>query len=696
MEAPEDLYPITLPAGVVELRIHGVSGTPPEDLLRDFPIRVAGDARSGFYRAETGEPEEEGVIEAYSWGGLTSASRLTAAWLLVLPFALLNVAGWMAPLGAGAERYRSKIRLLGVVLSAFVGVASFNVFRVVLTPDTTSWMPDWLETAVNKWAAEINTRLFLAALLSGVLVASLFALTRIRSSDEDLAVTAPSVEYVAAASTLSDGLLHVAGGLSMIALVVGHSSDSWYAVALSLLTLAVVLWAILVAMANPVVAAALAGLAGTLWVWASVVTLRSESISTAVESIELAFAGVVLSAVGLVVAALIVSWSSGGTGIGPAFATFAFAAAASAASGIVLAVDRKQSLVSIDLTTFVFAVTALAVATAFFADWKPAVVPSTALERAIRLRSAVWGLVGTLRVAGLGLIAVFFVFGGLYVFSELPDPRDSSWAAVAWLLPILVAFAAGRRVGMALVIGGAALWLFLDRWVIEPFCNVGGCESPEGDLASTLANAFLFVASYATAVVPVLAVGWFLVRASSARSNRRAVGVFWDLVNYWPRSYHPWAPVPYVMRAVTDLANRIAFLTGQGNAVVISAHSQGAVIAMPLIEELSASLDPESLALVRLMTYGNLLDRHYAALFPRSFNSDTFGVVSAAVGGHWQNLWRDTDPLGANIVALNDDSTMVTSDGPNGTLLTHSDYQYSQAQYLAALAALGVPATPAD
>nr|BFE78695.1 hypothetical protein GCM10020093_012960 [Planobispora longispora] len=37
--------------------------------------------------------------EAYVWGGLTSGSRSRAFWLLMLPFALANIAFYMTPAG---------------------------------------------------------------------------------------------------------------------------------------------------------------------------------------------------------------------------------------------------------------------------------------------------------------------------------------------------------------------------------------------------------------------------------------------------------------------------------------------------------------------------------------------------------------------------------------------------------------------
>lgn len=90
----------------VELRVHGVSGTPPQSLL-DRPLvhQVAGDRIAGFYvprlAAEStdaaprpGAPEQPDAPElvGYCWGGLTSGSPGRALWLLLLPFTFLNVA----------------------------------------------------------------------------------------------------------------------------------------------------------------------------------------------------------------------------------------------------------------------------------------------------------------------------------------------------------------------------------------------------------------------------------------------------------------------------------------------------------------------------------------------------------------------------------------------------------------------------
>ena len=74
--------------GWTELRVHGVSGTPPEEILQHPHVRrVAGDAEAGFYRRRWESPltsadTADDRQEAYSWGGLTAGKGQRALWLL--------------------------------------------------------------------------------------------------------------------------------------------------------------------------------------------------------------------------------------------------------------------------------------------------------------------------------------------------------------------------------------------------------------------------------------------------------------------------------------------------------------------------------------------------------------------------------------------------------------------------------------
>ena len=114
-------------AGVTELRIHGVSGTPPENMLEHpQPVLVAGDAVSGFYRrlwpdGDAVQQEKPLRREAYSWAGLTSGGASRALWLLLLPFMLVNVGFWMVPTKTERKRVRR------------VGEAAQRLFALTMT-----------------------------------------------------------------------------------------------------------------------------------------------------------------------------------------------------------------------------------------------------------------------------------------------------------------------------------------------------------------------------------------------------------------------------------------------------------------------------------------------------------------------------------------------------------------------------------
>ena len=110
--------PVVL-TGVTELLVHGVGGESAEDTLHEpHPMQVAGDATAGFYRG----PDVDGRHrESYSWGGLTSGKASRALWLLLLPFALANLAGWMHWRERRTREpapFRALVRLFGLSLTA--------------------------------------------------------------------------------------------------------------------------------------------------------------------------------------------------------------------------------------------------------------------------------------------------------------------------------------------------------------------------------------------------------------------------------------------------------------------------------------------------------------------------------------------------------------------------------------------------
>jgi hypothetical protein len=135
VERPTGLVPPALPSnGLIELRVHGVGGTTPEDLLADLaPQQVSGDRIAGFYR--TADLPRDGQrlprrVEAYSWGGLTSRSAWRVLWVLLFPFALANVAGWMcarrvhqSPRWFSFHRAMARLSALALTLNLLLFIA---------------------------------------------------------------------------------------------------------------------------------------------------------------------------------------------------------------------------------------------------------------------------------------------------------------------------------------------------------------------------------------------------------------------------------------------------------------------------------------------------------------------------------------------------------------------------------------------
>lgn len=136
--------------GVLEIRIHGVSGTPPQHML-GVPAtevgQVAGDRVTGLYRSRKTHgaygisTPSYVAVEAYSWGALTSGAAgflgwvRRAAWLTLLPFALGNLAYWARPELDVDSRIRRAtavvVRIAGLLLTMLL-VASVCLIGIDL------------------------------------------------------------------------------------------------------------------------------------------------------------------------------------------------------------------------------------------------------------------------------------------------------------------------------------------------------------------------------------------------------------------------------------------------------------------------------------------------------------------------------------------------------------------------------------
>ena len=127
--------------GVTELRVHGVGGTSPADMLGDLtPVQVAGNRLAGFYRAPDPRPDRH--VEAYSWGGLTSRSRLRALWVFLLPFMLANLAGWTSSPRDTFDETKGPVhgfRLAAAKLAALAMTLSILMTTAMLVMDVVAY-----------------------------------------------------------------------------------------------------------------------------------------------------------------------------------------------------------------------------------------------------------------------------------------------------------------------------------------------------------------------------------------------------------------------------------------------------------------------------------------------------------------------------------------------------------------------------
>ncbi|CUR60653.1 membrane hypothetical protein [metagenome] len=139
--------PVTTPA--LELRIHGVHGTSPESMLgTSKPDQVAGDGLTGVFRSKDPlplrRPRPEVAVEAYSWGALTSGVKgvlgwvQRALWMLLLPFALINLAYW-ARLHAGEDSLKGQRGATAIRWAAVLLTMLFVLTSCVIAMDLVGW-----------------------------------------------------------------------------------------------------------------------------------------------------------------------------------------------------------------------------------------------------------------------------------------------------------------------------------------------------------------------------------------------------------------------------------------------------------------------------------------------------------------------------------------------------------------------------
>ena len=143
--------------GVTELRVHGVGGSPPDAILGDMaPEQVSGDAIAGFYRSsdhhvEASEPDADRHVEVYSWGGLTSRSKVRVLWLALLPFLFVNLAGWMCSAKTRNSAWRFRLHRLAAGLGGLALTVNAALIAVLISADVVAYQAPRAGVALHQW-----------------------------------------------------------------------------------------------------------------------------------------------------------------------------------------------------------------------------------------------------------------------------------------------------------------------------------------------------------------------------------------------------------------------------------------------------------------------------------------------------------------------------------------------------------------
>ncbi|HZD68039.1 MAG TPA: hypothetical protein VFA45_03685 [Actinomycetes bacterium] len=742
--------------GRTELRVHGVSGTPPEaTLCHPHPRQVAGDGVAGFYRrwwpggSPTGEDrdvEAHSHREAYSWGGLTSGAASRALWLLLLPFMLLNFAFYMTPrppvqdggsrlrrASAGAQRLLALTFTGSLVLSA-VGVAMDLVGWQCGRPGSRcASQHGWLGFLGWNWLDGPARQLAVTSLVPAAVVGLLWYLGRSTWVAHELTRVPGRTSEVASgpeAVLLEDrrtwngsgpvGRLraaHVATAFSVVgmSLLAPLARDSGPARGLLVVHLVV-----------------LAAAAAIVTAWSQLAQRDRPPEESADEAEpsrrrrawpadQVAAAGAALYLLSFLLAFF--AQPDPGRGASGALPWFE-------------ATIVWTFLVQGGVLVVLLALTALICRSTRRRQHDPAQTPplhawTPAPDHHGRALPVAWGMVGlgtpvvTMLAwllaggfgAGLALRAAGFLGTPAAAAGQAGRPGN------ALVVPTPYFWMAALTLVVLAAVVVAGLWLLL-RWrgfrrqeFQQLRSRQGASTAPELitpderarkarllHVAGTWARARLtdeagpVVGSLLIAIAVLLVAGcalygwlgptwlprkasWLVTAGSFAvgalalwliamgrnayRSSgrRRTVGILWDVGTFWPRAVHPLAPPCYTERIIPDLLERVRWLAPtDDDVVVVSAHSQGTIIAAALVLQ----LEPEERRRVRLLTYGSPLQRVYARYFPAYFGAvpllrigqvlpprqvtgQAAGTGATGATWSWRNLFRPSDPIGGAV-----------------------------------------------
>ncbi|MPY97347.1 MAG: hypothetical protein GEU97_05010 [Actinophytocola sp.] len=669
-------------ARVIELRVPGLVGVNGEQLLDSVAtVTVAGDETGEIVRpADRLRRPVAGpvlhalgraiprTVEGYLWHKMTSGGATKAAWALLFPFSLANVAhGMLPPALEGSRAARALLtlsqallRVFGLLLTALfvtqVGVISLDLLAAqCLAPGTgcLASIPDVIrEGDVVRTVVGMAPPLLVIAALYRVSAhswqrAEIPVLTTASRPSPD-AVPGHSLYAHRNAGVLRG--LHTIAALACVALlplggVFTPPSDTaafiLWLVALGFFGLTAVATALLDDIADwlrtllpPVLVAGLLTLGVALVVVATVIgspLTPGAGSGAALPGVDAMAEGLLVlllataTAFSLVLAPLALlarrQWRTlphrlrpwlGGWVAAP---TVVLACLLGAGFGAGVAITARQLLGGQELVL------------------PPSYTSVTVL----------WGagtIIAALAWAGTYLVAIPLrrkLRGIPQIVHLLQTSGDEQrTAADVWATAIIERKHLHRRVAaMALLLGAGAVPLValrvtdraLPEW-LEPFAGLG-------ILALGLFAAGLVRTVYTAALDPL---------------RRRSLGVLADLVFFWPRRAHPIVPPSYAVKVVPDLVARVRHhLREPDSRVVLSGYSHGGLLAMIAAARLSTELSDQERERVGLITAGTPAQWGYQRAFPSLLSAATLGTLYGALDGRWRGLCRGTDSFGGGV-----------------------------------------------
>ncbi|MEU3090402.1 hypothetical protein ABZ703_29125, partial [Streptomyces massasporeus] len=684
------------PGTALELLVHGVGGTTPQEMLNDpRTVRITGDHTAAvFRRADDIDAEHSPhdrrrdgpVPEAYVWCNLTSGNGTRALWLLLLPFMVVNLAHWMRPTAHGRRRavrlYGLLVRLAGLTLTVLLvaaacevalDLAAWQCAGTAACADRHSWL-GFLSPTVSDggWWSAPGRRLALAAVVPTALTVLLWYLSRRTWSDyesQQPIERAPEPEGEGGPTALGRPgfwygrrlvarlrAAHTAAGLITVAAAVGSAAarhDRRPGGPAVLDTLGLMLEAALAVSAVAVV-----------WV----VCRRGRSEKRLDRTLDercvrrLPLAALVL----LALAVLYAGWERPGwtsEGRLPGDTTFGGIALVQGLLVIVLGVvanalhrtdpDRRAVLRGLGGPAVAMLACALGGVMSGgvaqrVSDWLdgsrasidgPPVLLTWQASVIPPLLVILLGLFGWLAHRAWQLARAERVAVALDYPDEAQDRARTRRIAYTRAMASLTD--RGPRVvavisGVTLLLGAGALVgaLATDQ-------TPGAAAQGTYPVVHGAAETAQALGSWMIGLGFILFVTWGR-RAYKDAAARRTIGILWDVGTFWPRASHPFAPPCYAERAVPDLTWRMATWTrATGGRLVISGHSQGSVLAAAAAWQLA----PSARKRVALLTYGSPLERLYGRWFPAHFGPAALGSLHRDVDC-WRNLYRLTDPIG--------------------------------------------------